>query len=622
MALRLMAAVGLTAWAAWAAEPPVVLEAERFAELGGWTVDSQFLDQMGSPYLLAHGLGRPVADASTVFAVASAGEYDVYVRTMNWTARWSTGAAGRFRLVVNGTEFATELGLGDAEWRWARAGRVALVAGDNAVALRDLTGFDGRCDAIAFVRPGVGPDGLDASRRFRGEVGVKEFDFVVVGGGVAGICAAVTAARAGLRTALVHDRPVLGGNNSSEVRVHLGAYANLPPYPRLGDVLGEFAPAAGGNARPAEVYEDELKLRVVKAEPLLELFLDCHADAVTMAGKSRIAAVEAVETRTGRRLRFAAGLFADCTGDGTVGALAGADFLIGREARSTYGESLAPERADAMTMGASVQWYAGAAAAAAEFPVRDWMLRFDEKSCRPGLRGDWDWETGLGRDQIAEAERIRDYGMLVVYSNWAHLRNACSKRAEFADKELKWLSFVAGKRESRRLLGDFVLTQRHLDEKDFQSDGTCATTWTIDQHYPWPESHTGFKGEPFQAESRNHVIWPYPVPYRCFYSRNVDNLFMAGRNISVTHVALGTTRLMRTHGMMGEVVGMAAAVCRERACSPRQVYTERFGELRARMEKGAGIAARRTPQTYNVQRSLDPTIREQHERSVVDRPAK
>lgn len=596
------------------ASPSVLLEAERFDEKGGWTVDSQFIDQMGSSYLLAHGLGKKVADARTAFEIAERGEYEMYVRTINWSGRWTQGAAGRFRVAVNGTEIATDLGVGAAEWRWQWVSRVMLEKGRNEVALKDLTGFDGRCDALWFGRVGDAPP---PTRALPGAVESRNYDFVVVGGGIAGICAAVSAARSGLMVALVHNRSVLGGNNSSEVRVHLGGYNNLPPYPRLGDVLNEFAPSEYGNARPPEYYRDDLKFKVVRGERNLDLFLNAHVNEVEMRGKSVIAAVTAVDVITGSRLRFAAPLFADTTGDGALGALAGAEFRVGREAAAEFGESLAPAKADRMTMGASVQWYAEKTKGAdCGFPHEEWMLAFDEKSCRPGMKGDWDWETGLGRDQIAEAERIRDYGMLVVYSNWAFVKNHSTRKLGFADARLKWLSFVAGKRESRRLVGDFILTQRHIDERDFQPDGTCVTTWTIDQHHPWPESVTHFKGEPFQAESRNHRIWPYPIPFRCLYSKNIDNLMMAGRDISVSHVALGTTRLMRTHGMIGEVVGMAAAVCRANACSPRQVYERHFNKLRERMLKGVGKPGNYPPQTYNQQVSLDPDIRRKHLDSV------
>lgn len=597
-------------WHDTAPSDEIVLECESFSERGGWTVDQQFMDQMGSPYLLAHGLGKPVADASTCFEVTCPGRYEAYVRTKNWTGFWSDDAAGRFRLSVNGETIQGDLGVGSADWQWKSAGAVDLVRGRNTVSIRDLTGFDARCDAIVFVKDARNPEDLEDLRQQRLAVlpaVVRESDLVIVGGGVAGICSAVAAARSGLKISLVQDRPILGGNNSSEVRVHLGAYHNLPPFPRLGDVLAEFAPPRGGNAMPASNYDDFRKLQIVRSETNITLVLNTRVTAVEKAGDS-ISCVTGIDVRSGRKTVFRAPLFVDATGDGTVGFLAGADFHQGREARDTYGEPLAPEKADRMTMGASVQWYAENETSAVSFPSEPWMIPFDEKSCRPGLRGDWDWEAGMGRNQITEAERIRDYGLLVVYSNWAYLKNGYSKRGDFSNADLSWVAHVSGRRETRRLLGDFILTERHLLDRDVQKDGTCTTTWTIDQHFPLSASVTGFAGEPFQAESRNEKIWPYPIPYRCFYSRNVSNLFMAGRDISVSHVALGTTRLMRTIGMMGEVVGMAAAVCKERSCKPRDVYRTHLKDLQERMTKGVGDGKVHARQDYNVQASLDPEV--------------
>ena len=613
--------LGIVASAFAACAETVFIEAESFDDWGGWVNDTQFMDQMGSPLLLAHGMGRPVADAKTTF-VAKGGKYSVWVRTRNWTFNWHPDAgAGTFNLVLNGVELPGILGVqGKGEWLWVRADGVTLKAGGNTLALRDRDGFDGRVDAICFTTESDPRPILNGPRRPSAVVkpGVrKDYDLCVVGGGIAGICAAVSAARLGLSVALVHDRPVLGGNNSSEVRVHLGAYQNLPPYPRLGDVLAEFGPKAGGNARAASVYEDDLKMKVVRAERNIDLLINEHVNGVETNVDGRIVSVRAVNTRTGAATRINAANFADCTGDGNVGCLAGADWRMGREAKGETGEPSAPEKADTITMGASVQWYAGRAGGDASFPVRPWMLKsFNDENCSPHLRGDWWWEAGLGRDQVAEAEYIRDYGLLVAFSNWAFVKNGYAKKGDFADKELKWVAYNAGRRESRRLLGDFILDQNHLRGRDFQKDGTCATTWTIDLHLPKSEEQTKFKGEPFQSNSLNEKIWPHPIPYRCLYSRNVPNLFMAGRDISVTHIALGTTRLMRTHGMMGEVVGMAAAVCKRRGCSPREVYTTHFGDLKELMSKGVGDGRAHPRQDYNCQQSLDPDIKRKHAESV------
>lgn len=612
----------------------VLVEAESFADWGGWVNDTQFMDQMGSPYLLAHGMGKPVADAKTTFSVEKGGRYNVWIRTKNWTSPWHPDVgAGTFKLVVNGKPLPNLLGCqGKGEWLWVKADDVTLKEGENTLALHDRDGFDGRVDAIVFstsARPMPIVDELEPSRA-AGKVGFRRqtyvpnpeplprFDLCVVGGGIAGICAAVSAARLGLSVALVHDRPVLGGNNSSEVRVHLGAYQNLPPYPRLGDVLAEFGPVRGGNAESAANYEDGKKLAIIKAEKNISLFLNEHVNGVKTNGTGRILSVRSINTKTGVATWFEAANFVDCTGDGTVGYLAGADFRMGREAKSETNEPDAPEKADMITMGASVQWYAGVIDNGnASFPIRPWMLKtINEANCSPHLCGDWWWETGLGRDQIAEAEYIRDYGLLVAYSNWAFVKNGYSKKDSFADKELKWVAYNAGRRESHRLMGDFILDQNHLRNREVQPDGTCVATWTIDLHLPKTAHESKFEGEPFQANSHNEVIWPYPIPYRCLYSRNVPNLFMAGRDISVTHIALGTTRLMRTHGMMGEVVGMAASVCKKHGCSPRDVYTTYLDELKALMKKGVGDGKKHPRQDYNCQQSLDPAIKQQYKESV------
>ena len=610
MKKRHLLSLSLVLAACMAHAETISIECEAFDDWGGWVNDTQFMDQMGSPYLLAHGLGRPVADAKTSFEVKEGGAYTVWARTRNWTANWGELAAGIFSVVIDGQALGEPLGMGEAGWRFVKVGTLTLAPGKHALALHDLTGFDGRCDAIVLSNVPVSESRLNVRLHPFAAGPDKVYDLCVVGGGIGGICTAVSAARLGLKVALVHDRPILGGNNSSEVRVHLGAWQNMPPYPRLGDVLAEFGPPTGGNAEPATNYFDEAKMRIVKAEKNIDLFLNEHVSEAQTDGRGRITAVSSFNTRTGARRRFAAKWFADCTGDGTVGFLAKADYRMGRETRGETGEPWAPATADMLTMGASVQWRAKKADRPVPFFIRPWMIRFTDENGHLHLKGDWDWEAGLGRDQLKDAEYIRDYGLLVAYSNWAYVKNVASNRAEFVDKELEWVAYNAGRRETRRLMGDFILSEKHIQDRDFQPDGTCAATWTIDLHFPKTAAETKFGGEPFKSNSENETIWPYPIPYRCYYSRNVPNLFMAGRCISVTHVALGTVRLMRTIGMMGEVVGMAASVCKAHDCDPRDVYASHFGELKALMEKGVGDGKAHPPQMYNIQTSLDPRFRD------------
>ncbi len=649
-------------------KPTVLVEAEGFEEHGGWVVDQQFMDQMGSPFLLAHGLGVPVQDATTTVELPAAGTYRVLVRTRDWVAPWKApGAPGRFRLLIEGQPLSppeksgseppgSSSGLEDradetrgsqvllrplhavfgtegAEWHWQDGGTVEIQSRKVALALRDLTGFEGRCDAVVFtadldfVPPNHGEELAEFRRKALGLPEVPEdagrFDFVVVGGGVAGTCAAISAARLGVNVALIQNRPVLGGNNSSEVRVGLSGKIHQPPYPRLGDVVEGIAPIGFydfleaekhperpesrrilrmdpvkrvHNAGPASNYQDEKKLRAVRAEKNIHLFLNVHAFRVEMEG-SRIAAVVARHIENSRELRFRAPLFADCTGDGNLGFLAGADYRVGRESRRQTAEPLAPEKPDRMVMGTSVQWYSVEEDRPVSFPDCPWAVQFDELTCQRVTRGDWDWETGMNQDQIAEFEQIRDHAFRVTYGNWAFLKNHSRAKDEIANRRLAWMAYVGGKRESRRLLGDVILRQQDVEEHRLRPDAAVTATWSIDLHYPAPENSKHFPGREFRSIAKSARIKPYPIPYRCFYSRNVGNLMMAGRNISVTHVALGCVRVQKTTGMMGEVVGMAAALCKKYNTDPRGMYENYLPELKALMERGVGkgpAAARAT----------------------------
>jgi hypothetical protein len=582
----------------------VLIEAEGFEDLGGWVVDQQFMDQVGSPYLLAHGLGVPVKDARTNVNFPATGKYRVWVRTRDWVGPWKApGAPGKFQLLIEGKALKTVFGTEGAEWHWQDGGTLSIKNKQVPVSLHDLTGFEGRCDAIVFVTddsslpPPNEAEDLAAFRRKMLGLSDKpedagDFDLVVVGGGIAGTCTAVSAARLGLQVALIQNRPVLGGNNSSEVRVHLNGKINLPPYPALGNVVKELDSGWRGNAQPASYYDDEKKLEVVRAEKNIHLFLNTHAYKVEKEG-DKIAAVIAKNIRTNKEIRFVAPVFADCTGDGTVGFLAGADFRMGREGRDETGEPLAPEKPDRMTMGTSVQWYSWQEKPPSAFPNCPWALQFDEQSCQHATRGDWNWETGMHRDQITEFEYIRDYGLRAVYGNWAFLKNHSRDKAKYANRRLEWVAYIGGKRESRRLLGDVILQQQDIEQQREFPDAFVTTTWTIDLHYPDPKNTEFFPGEEFRSIASFNPVDPYPIPYRCLYSRNVRNLMMAGRCISVTHVALGTVRVMRTCGMMGEVVGMAVSLCKKHDTTPRGIYEKHLEELKSLAQRGVGKNAQR-----------------------------
>lgn len=591
----------------------LLVEAESFSDKGGWVLDQQFMDLMGSPYLMAHGMGKPVKEARTKVTFPEKGDYTIYVRTYNWTAPWKKGKGpGCFALQVGDTLVSDELGVEGDSWTWQKAGTVNVKTLDQTIALKDKTGFNGRCDAVYFTTvatppPSEGKADLAFRQSWKKKAGVepqlRQYDFVVTGGGVAGMCAAVSAARLGMKVALIHDRPVLGGNNSSEVRVHLGGRIEIGKYKALGNLLKEFAPTKEGNAMPASYYDDSLKDKIVAAEKNIDLYASCRATGVKKEGDT-ITSVLAEGIDGKNEWEFSAPLFADCTGDGTIGYWAGADYRVGRESRAEFGEKQAPEKADKLTMGTSIQWYSRKKDQKTSFPPFSYGLEFNDKNAELVTMGEWDWETGMNKDQILEFEQIRDYGLMVVFSNWSYLKNQFQGNAkwskdEFAHRELDWVAYIGGKRESRRLMGDYILTEKDLTESREYPDGTAATTWSMDLHYPAPDNTKKFPEKEFKSIARHTVIHPYEVPYRCLYSRNVKNLFMAGRNVSVTHCALGTVRVMRTTAMLGEVVGMAASLCKKEKSLPAGIYPAHWDKMTALMQDGVGKKGLPNTQKYN-----------------------
>ena len=570
----------------------ILVECENFDHKGGWVVDQQFMDQMGSPYLMAHGWGIPVGDASTRISIPEDGRYNVFVRTYNWTSPWYEGEGpGQFKLIVNRKPLPVVLGNSGKQWMWQQAGVVSLKKGETDLVLKDLTGFNGRCDAIlftkekSFIPPSGGEELSEFRKKFLGIGQPKEsgeYDLVVVGGGAAGICAAVSAARLGMKVALINDRPVLGGNNSSEVRVGLSGDIDKNLYPKIGKVLNEFNPTRPANAGPAKAYIDDQKETMVLSEKNISLFLNMHVFKTEMQGNI-IRSVIARHIETGEEMSFRGKLFADCTGDATVGYLAGADFRMGRESAYEAFESLAPVFSDQKTLGTSNLWSFETADSPSAFPVLNWACQFSKAYNLDENKPDWKWEGGFSKNTITNAENIRDQNLRAIFGNWAYLKN---NNPKYANRRLTWVAFIGGKRESRRLMGDVILNQNDVQNQVRYDDASFTTTWSLDLHFPDPVNSKYFPGEEFYSYCIQPKIFPYHVPYRCLYSRNIDNLFMAGRNISVTHVAFGTIRVQRTTAMMGEVVGMAASICSKHNSSPRSVYLKYLPELKVLMKTG------------------------------------
>lgn len=574
----LLACFTLAASSAFAADS-LLVEAESFKNPGGWALDTQFIEIMGSPYLLAHGLGQPVKDATTTVKFPSTGKYHVYVRTKDWVARWKApGTPGKFQVLVEGKALGETFGTKGAEWNWQDGGTVEIAKPETALALHDLAGFDGRCDAIYFSKEAAAPpdDGEKLAQWRRTALGLPEkpinagsYDLVVVGGGYAGMGAAISAARMGLKVALIQDRPVLGGNGSSEVRVWAMGGIRRGLYPNIGEIVEEFQDKAKASPGTKEEFGDDKKEAVVRAEKHISLFLNNHVIAAEMTDKQHIAAVVALDTTTSERRRFEGKLFVDSTGHGTVGALTGAELTV-RETEH---------------LGMSNMWRWDTAETPQAFAPIEWGLDLEMEDFPYPRRGhaEWFWEGGFNVHPIAGLEATRDWNLRAIYGAWNAMKNKGGKD-EHANAKLEWVAYVGGTRESRQLIGDVVLTREDVEQKKPFPDGTVPTTWDIDLHYPKEQYAVKFPENPFiskakmdKAVDRQHG---YPVPYRCFYSKNIENLFMAGRDISVTHEALGTVRVMKTGGMIGEVVGKAASICVKNQCTPRTVYERYFPELK------------------------------------------
>lgn len=577
------------------------LEAESFDDLGGWVIDEQSMAQMGSAYVMAHGMGVPVQDAETVCDVPETGQWTVWVRTRDWTAPWGRGTSGgTFKVRINGTLLPETLGTNGAEWAWQKAGVISLEQGPATVALHDLTGFNGRCDALYLTSapadvPPNEPRALSEFRRAAsGTVCTDDpevYDLAVAGGGIAGICTAIAAARTGAKVVLIHDRPVMGGCNSSEIRVPLGGLVHVPPYPQLGNVVEEISPITGRpGVLPAEFYEDTRKANVFCTLPpeQYRLILNARVVAVERAldDPQKIAAFIARDIRTGAETRLRARLFADCTGDAVIARMMGAEVMYGREPRDKFGESLAPVKGDDEVMGMSVIWCSEQDEEVTSFPAIDWGVEITEENAYYVRSGDWEWETGQYRNQADDTEYIRDYGLMAIFANWSYLKNHSERKAEWARDRFAWITPLGGKRESYRVVGDYIMTQNDIEGEAVPPDATASMTWSIDLHFPDPEHLAKFK-EPFRscAYHRN-LMKPYPVPYRCLYSKDVPNLFLGGRIISASHVAFGSVRVMRTLGLLGEVIGMAATICAREGLYPRDVYLSRLDELKKMMEQG------------------------------------
>ena len=573
-------------------------EAETFADPGGWVIDTQSYETCAFAYLLAHGIGKKVADARTEAVIPQAGTYRAFVHTRNWSAVWNRGTpAGKFLLKIDDIPFEHTLGTASPNWSWQFAGVMELSAGKHTLSLEDLTGFDARCDAILLTDEVdfIPPDGKEELIKFRRECcktviedDPEVYDLLITGGGFAGLCMAISAKKLGLKVKVIHDRPVGGGCGSSEVRVWVGGDAHTGIYPNIGHVAAAISPIAGvpGMKKEKRFFEDERKT-ILLDEPE-ELLLNELAVAVEMEpdDPQKIRSIVTRSVRTGRETRRYARLFADCSGDAFVARKANCRTMYGCESRDEFNESLGLEKASDMVMGHSTLWETRRMDHPVDFPDIDWGIEFNDRNALARLNCCWDWECGQFRNQVTDIEYIRDYGIMTCYANWSFLKNRSAQKEQWRNMELEWLSPIGGKRESYRVAGDLILTQNDIQNDVVYPDGSASASWSIDLHLPDPANMEKFS-EPFQSCAYHVGLRkPYPIPYRCLYAADCSNLLLGGRCISATHVAFSCIRVMRTLGCLAEVAAMAAEICFRHNCTLREVYSKYLNELKDSMKKG------------------------------------
>ena len=609
--LKTVLTVALSLLSALTINAQILIEAESFDHRGGWIVDHQAFNKIGSSYLNAHGLGFPVADAFTDVEVEEPGNYHVYVCTYNWTSPWYDGdGPGAFNVIINGKTLPVTLGIKGNRWEWQYAGRAELTE-KTRVALHDLTGFNGRVDAVCFSKKkSVPPSDFDALRKFRNEMlglaepeDIQDADLVVVGGGIAGCATALSAARYGLNVVLIDNLPRLGGNNWLGVTMSGLMCYNL--YPNIGRVVRELngIPEAyhqaysiervGNGNGSAIVTMSRDELADLRDELMRDGNVRVFHNIQVFAADSEngmVTSVTGKDLLTQKEYVFKGNYFADCTGDGDVGYLLGADYHIGREPRSFAGEPSAPEVGDQKKLGGTLNWSSREAKSPSSFPSPSdipWAIQCSEQYNVPVKHYEWTWETGFEIDNAIEPELVRDNMLRAIFGNWAWLKNNCT---DYKNLELCDVSHILQKRESRRIMGDFVLTENDIRNQVEYPDASFTTTWTLDLHYARPDNSRHFPGWEWQSYCHNSDkstwIRPYHVPYRVLYSKDFNNLFIGGRNMSVSHVALGTVRVMATLGMAGEVIGMAAGICTRHKANPADVYEKYLPELVSCMKNG------------------------------------
>ncbi|PCJ56100.1 MAG: FAD-dependent oxidoreductase [Planctomycetota bacterium] len=404
------------------------------------------------------------------------------------------------------------------------------------------------------------------------------FDIVVVGGGLAGCCAAISAARRSCKVALVNNRPVLGGNASSEVGLLVASADRDFKHARETGILEEIN--LHNRFRNHEIAYNNYNMDMILWEMVkdagIDLFLNTNVDKVEMNSDVMIKSIFATQLGSEKRFELVAPLFVDSSGDGILADLSGAEYRRGSESKFEFDENLAPEEENNITQGSTLMFRTKNIGRPAPFVKPDWAYHFPKPEDLPKKVGKTDggflWiEYGAKLDTISDNEEIRDELWKILYGVWDHLKNHGDYGME--NDVLSWVANWPGKRESRRVMGDYILKQTDITDPTEYQDAVAYGGWPCDVHNP----------DGFWAKNKwlNYLYLdkPYPIPYRCYYSKNINNLFVAGRIVSATHIAHGSTRVMGTTAVGGQAVGTAASLAIKYNQSPREIGENHIQEL-------------------------------------------
>ena len=409
-------------------------------------------------------------------------------------------------------------------------------------------------------------------------------DLCVVGGGIAGMSAAVAAAREGTKVVLMHERPVLGGNASSEIRMCISC-AQGKNNRETGLVEEIFLENLYRNPTKSFAIWDTVLYDMIRREENITLLLNCTCmDAETEEGAyaygrtRKIRSVTGYQMTTQRFYEVRAKHFCDSSGDSILAPLTGAEFRLGRESKGEFGEDTSVEEADSMTMGMSCLIQGRETHEPVKFTAPAWSTplteeHFQHRNADPyhPTQNYWYLELGGNRDTIGDTEEIRDELLGLAAGTWNYIKN--SGRYATENWDLDFLGFLPGKRESRRMCGEYMITQRDVCDGIVFEDEIAFGGWPVDDHFPGGFYHRGVPNTDFKTKS------PYSIPYRALYSKNVDNLYFAGRNISMTHMAMSSVRIMGTCSLLGAAVGKAASIAAKEGIAPQDVYLKHMRRL-------------------------------------------